>query len=71
MFNNKKVKKIVLFFEDSELLLHNNKTTIWSFSSIFLASNYIHSITTSTANCQGFVALNHRELFKPTIRKSN
>ena len=41
MFNNKEVKKIVLFFEDSELLLHSNKIIIWSFPSVFLAFSNI------------------------------
>ena len=71
MFNNKKVEEIVLFFKDLELLLHSNKTTIWSFPSVLLASSNIRSITTSAANHRGFAALNHRELFKPTIKKSN
>ena len=71
MFNNKEVEEIVLFFKDSELLLHNNKTIIWNFSSIFLTFSNIHLIVTFAASCQRFAILNYRKLFRPTIRKSN
>ena len=50
MFNNKKIKKIVLFFKDSELLLHNNKIIIWNFFSVFLASSNIYLIAASITN---------------------